>query len=47
LRFRRWLRVARYRPDELREADFGKGHHKVRGQELEMARQLIANLTAD
>ena len=38
-----------YWPDELREADFGgtKVDHKVRGQELEMARQLIANLTAD
>jgi len=38
-----------YWPDELREADFGdtKVDHKVRAQELEMARQLIANLTAD
>ena len=38
-----------YWPDEIREADFGgtKVDHKVRGQELEMARQLIANLTAD
>ncbi len=38
-----------YWPDEMREADFGgsKVDHKVRGQELEMARQLIDNLTAD
>jgi DNA end-binding protein Ku len=38
-----------YWPDELRAADFGdtKVDHKVRAQELEMARQLIANLTAD
>jgi len=38
-----------YWPDEIREADFGDVdvHAKVRGQELEMARQLIDSLTAD
>ncbi len=38
-----------YWPDEIREADFGDVdvHTKVRGQELEMARQLIDSLTAD
>ena len=36
-----------YWPDEIREADFGgvKVDHKVRDQELQMARQLIENLT--
>jgi DNA end-binding protein Ku len=38
-----------YWPDEIREADFGGAdvRAKVRGQELEMARQLIESLTAD
>ena len=38
-----------YWPDEIREADFGgvDVDLKVRGQELEMARQLIENLTAE
>jgi DNA end-binding protein Ku len=38
-----------YWPDEIREADFGAAdvHAKVRGQELEMARQLIESLTSD
>jgi DNA end-binding protein Ku len=38
-----------YWPDEIREADFGDVDvdAKVRGQELEMAKSLIANLTAD
>jgi len=38
-----------YWPDEIREADFGgvDVDAKVRGQELEMARQLIAGLTAE
>jgi DNA end-binding protein Ku len=38
-----------YWPDEIREADFGSAdvHAKVRGQELEMARQLIESLTSD
>jgi DNA end-binding protein Ku len=38
-----------YWPDEIREADFGDVNvdAKVRTQELEMARQLIANLTGD
>ena len=38
-----------YWPDEIREADFGDAdvHAKVRGQELEMARQLIDSLTAE
>ena len=38
-----------YWPDEIREADFGgvDVEVKVRTQELEMARQLIANLTGD
>jgi len=37
-----------YWPDEIREADFGDAdvNTKVRGQELEMARQLIDSLTA-
>jgi DNA end-binding protein Ku len=36
-------------PDEIREVDFGdvKVDAKVRGQELEMARQLIGSLTAE
>jgi DNA end-binding protein Ku len=38
-----------YWPDEIREAEFGDVNVEVnvRAQELEMARQLIANLTAD
>jgi DNA end-binding protein Ku len=38
-----------YWPDEIREADFGGVNVdvKVRAQELEMARQLIENLTSD
>ena len=38
-----------YWPDEIREADFGGVNvdAKVRSQELEMARQLIDNLTSD
>ena len=38
-----------YWPDEIREADFGGVNvdAKVRSQELEMARQLIQNLTSD
>ena len=38
-----------YWPDEIREADFGgvEVHTKVRGQELEMARQLIDSLTGE
>jgi DNA end-binding protein Ku len=38
-----------YWPDEIRQADFGgvDVHAKVRGQELEMARQLIESLTSD
>ena len=38
-----------YWPDEIREADFGgvDVDAKVRAQELEMARQLIAGLTAE
>jgi DNA end-binding protein Ku len=38
-----------YWPDEIREADFGGAdvQAKVRGQELEMARQLIESLTSD
>jgi DNA end-binding protein Ku len=38
-----------YWPDEIREADFGDVNvdAKVRTQELEMERQLIANLTGD
>jgi DNA end-binding protein Ku len=38
-----------YWPDEIREADFGgiNVDAKVRTQELEMARQLIQNLTSD
>jgi DNA end-binding protein Ku len=38
-----------YWPDEIRQADFGgvKVDHKVRDQELQMARQLIENLTGD
>jgi DNA end-binding protein Ku len=38
-----------YWPDEVREAEFGDAdvHTKVRGQELEMARQLIDSLTAE
>jgi DNA end-binding protein Ku len=38
-----------YWPDEIREADLGDVDlsTKVRGQEVEMARQLIENLTAD
>ena len=38
-----------YWPDEIREADFGDVDVdlKVRDQELEMARQLIENLTAE
>lgn len=38
-----------YWPDEIREADFGDVDvsTKVRGQEVEMARQLIENLTAE
>jgi DNA end-binding protein Ku len=38
-----------YWPDEIREADFGGVNvdAKVRTQELEMARQLIQNLTSD
>jgi DNA end-binding protein Ku len=38
-----------YWPDEIREADFGGAdvHAKVRGQELEMARQLIESLTSE
>jgi len=38
-----------YWPDEIRDADFGgvDVHGDVRGQELEMARQLIDSLTGD
>jgi DNA end-binding protein Ku len=38
-----------YWPDEIREAEFGDVNIEVnvRAQELEMARQLIANLTSD
>jgi DNA end-binding protein Ku len=38
-----------YWPDEIRQADFGgvKVDHKVRDQELQMARQLIENLTGE
>jgi DNA end-binding protein Ku len=38
-----------YWPDEIREADFGgvDVHTKVRGQELEMARQLIDSLSGE
>ncbi len=38
-----------YWPDEIREADFGDVDvsAKVRGQEVEMARQLIENLTSE
>ena len=38
-----------YWPDEIREAEFGDVDvsAKVRGQEVEMARQLIENLTAE
>jgi DNA end-binding protein Ku len=38
-----------YWPDEIREAEFGDVNVEVdvRAQELEMARQLIANLTSD